>query len=40
VRNCSSFGLPNYIRLAVPALRDVDRVLHSAGQVIAAGVEA
>jgi len=40
VRDCSSFGLPNYIRMAVPAPADVDRVLGAVGQVASAGVEA
>ncbi len=40
VRDCSSFGLPNYIRLAVPAPADVDRVLGAVGHVASAEVEA
>ncbi len=40
VRDGSSFGLPNYIRLAVPVPANVDRVLGAVGQVASAGVEA
>jgi histidinol-phosphate aminotransferase len=40
VRDCSSFGLPSYIRMAVPAPAYLDRVLGAIGQVASAGVEA
>lgn len=39
VRDCSSFGLPNYVRLVVPAPEDVGRLLGAVGQVTSAGVE-
>lgn len=40
VRDCSSFGLPKYVRLAVPAPADVDSVLQVFSQVVTARVEA